>query len=110
MAREAEHQLYIDRQPEMGVPLSMRVRFQVNLLLEQDSNFPPISTLNSGRVALPVFWAEEGIDGPAPSDLDKLYLVLKLPAWSGLVLASILAFLALIFRCVPLVCCLKTRT
>ena len=106
------HQLHIDRQPDVGAPLSIRVSFQVNLLLERDSNFPPLARILPApgqKVALPVFWAEEGIKAPPPDQLDLLWVSLRIASLSGPLLGTVSGLMALLLLVFTLLFCVRKR-
>ena len=80
-ANSSAHGLYIDLEPTMGAPLSIQVRFQVNLVIEPDSNFPPLSNITSPLTVLPTFWAQEGFENLGATDIFFLKLALALPSY-----------------------------
>ena len=55
--------------------------FKVNLLLQRDEDFPPLSKLPfNDTYALPVFWVQEGFEAPPALQQGLLVLVLALPS------------------------------
>ena len=83
----SSHQTLVDLDPVLGGTLSIKARFQMNLVLERDSAFPPLEKLPVGKwimqssladnlthvyynsiltkvTVLPLFWVEEGFDAP----------------------------------------------
>ena len=42
------------------------LRFQLNLLLQKDPDFPPLANLGNNLTVLPIFWAQEGYEIPPP--------------------------------------------
>ncbi len=43
-----------------------QIRFQLNLLLQKDPDFPPLANLGKNLTVLPIFWAQEGYELPPP--------------------------------------------
>ena len=43
-----------------------RIRFQLNLIIESDQDFPPLANLAKNLTVLPIFWAQEGYELPPP--------------------------------------------
>ncbi|XP_046644993.1 protein croquemort-like isoform X2 [Daphnia pulicaria] len=54
------HQFYIDLEPEMAVPTSVRARLQINILIEPDIDIDAVRNLN--RTFLPLVWFELSAD------------------------------------------------
>ena len=54
------HELYIDLEPHLGALLGAQARFQLNLVIRQDSAFPPLANLTNSVTVVPMFWAQEG--------------------------------------------------
>ena len=84
--------MYIEIEPTLGVPVNMQIRFQVNLLLRQDSAFPPLSNLQQDFTVLPIFWAQEGYETVPDSTLALMDFAILAPkiATGGLILGLLL--------------------
>ena len=85
-------------EPNLGVPVNMQIRFQVNLLLQRDTAFPPLAHLKQDFSVLPLFWAQEGYDTIPDSTLtliDVAILAPQLATW-GLISSLLLLGGALI--------------
>ena len=74
-----DHEMYIDIEPILGVPVNMQIRFQVNLLLNRDSSFPPLAKLPNELTVLPIFWAQEGYDTVPESTLLLMDIAILTP-------------------------------
>lgn len=73
------HELYVDLEPHLGALVGVQGRFQLNLVVRQDTAFPPLSNLTEAVTVIPVFWAQEGYDVLPDSAMQKLKLALMLP-------------------------------
>ena len=93
-----DHEMYIEIEPTLGVPVNMQIRFQVNLLLNRDSAFPPLAKLQNDLTVLPVFWAQEGYNTVPDSTLMLMDFAILAPqiATGGLILCLLLLGGALI--------------
>ena len=38
-----QHQFYLDLNPELGIPLAIRPRFQLNVIINRDEDIPILS-------------------------------------------------------------------
>lgn len=54
------HQFFIDLEPEMAVPTSVRARLQINILIEPDIDIEAVRNVN--RMFLPLVWFEISAD------------------------------------------------
>ena len=61
-----DHEMYLDLEPQLGAPVGIQIRFQLNLLIQRDPDFPPLANLGKNLTVLPIFWAQEGYDLPPP--------------------------------------------
>jgi len=75
-----KHQFYMDVVPQFGFPLAIRPRFQLNVVISGDEDFP------EGKIAkvpkdlvLPFLWAQDGFDEPSDIMADKIAFGLKAP-------------------------------
>ena len=91
-AKKHDHELYIEIEPNLGVPVNMQIRFQVNLLLRRDSAFPPLANLQQDLTVIPIFWAQEGYDTVPDSTLTLMDIAILSPqiATGGLILFLLL--------------------
>ena len=91
-AKKHEHELYIEIEPNLGVPVNMEIRFQVNLLLRRDSAFPPLANLQQDFTVIPIFWAQEGYSTVPDSTLTLMDFAILSPqlATGGLILVFLL--------------------
>ena len=98
-------------EPNLGVPVSMQIRFQVNLLLQRDSAFPPLANLREDLTVLPIFWAQEGYDTVPDSTLTLMDVAILAPhlATGGLILGFLLLGIALISASIINYCKRKNR-
>ena len=62
----ADHEMYLDLEPQLGAPVGVQIRFQLNLIIESDQDFPPLANLAKNLTVLPIFWAQEGYELPPP--------------------------------------------
>ena len=74
-----QHEFYVSLDPELGVPVSAQVRFQLNLHLRRDAAFPPLSRLPKTPVVLPLLWAQEGFDSLGGWRVAMLKMALAAP-------------------------------
>jgi hypothetical protein len=91
----AKHELFMDINRELGVPLAVRVSFQLSAVLRPDPAFPFLDRLNSTRL-VPLFWASEGFPGPTPWMASTTRLALALPALGARATAGSLLLLGIL--------------
>lgn len=72
-----KHGFYIDVQPEMGVSLRARARFQVNLAVSQVVDIKQVATFPD--IVFPIMWFEEGIDRLPENVTTLLKLATEVP-------------------------------
>jgi hypothetical protein len=70
----------MDLEPTYGAPVSVQIRFQLNVAVAADPAFPPLSALKPGYTVAPLFWAQEGFAAPDPAGARLLGLALRAPA------------------------------
>lgn len=104
-SKTALHLPQIDVEPTFGAPLSIKIRFQVSLLLERESNFPPLTKLTSQQTLLPVFWVEEGFSSPPDKELTILQFGLHLPFYVAVGLPLLVTITALLLFGFAVLCC-----
>jgi len=75
-----KHQFYMDVVPQFGFPLAIRPRFQLNVVISGDEDFPEgkIAKVQKDLV-LPFLWAQDGFDEPSDIMADKIAFGLKAP-------------------------------
>jgi len=95
------HQFYVDLSPELGVPLAIRPRFQLNIVIRRDEDIPIMSKF-AEELVLPFLWAQDGFDQPTeemstsirkaldiPSIFSRLLGVLFVALGAGLLIGSL---------------------
>ena len=97
-----EHKTLVEVDPALSTPITIKARFQLNLIIRKDSAFPPLQNLplpEGGVSVLPMLWASEGFHMPDEQGFLPLYIALNLPdvvtvAFPlGLLLAAVLCFI-----------------
>ena len=74
-----EHRTVVEVDPALSTPITIKARFQLNLVIRKDSSFPPLQNLplQEGEVSvLPMLWASEGFHMPdeqGPDSIDFSY-------------------------------------
>lgn len=89
------HQLYMDINRDLGVPLAVRVSFQLSAVLLPDPSFPLLDSLSTTRL-VPLFWASEGFSEPTPWMVSTTKLALAVPSLGSQGVAGGLLLLGLI--------------
>jgi len=74
-----QHEFYLDLNPELGIPLAIRPRFQLNIIINRDESIPIMSKFQK-ELVLPFLWAQDGFDTPSPEMADAIRLGLDIPA------------------------------
>lgn len=74
-----QHNLHIDINNQLGVPLAVQVNFQLSAILRPDPSFPILNKIKETRL-VPLFWASEGFDSPSDWMVSQTKLALGLPA------------------------------
>ena len=74
-----KHQFYVDIVPELGVPLAIRPRLQLNVVINQDSDIPVMSNL-SEELILPFLWVQDGFSEPGDEMAAQVRFVLTAPS------------------------------
>ena len=90
-----DHNMFMDINTKLGVPLAVQVRFQISAVLRPDSYFPLLNKINSTKL-VPLFWASEGFDRPTDWMVTNTMFALELPKGATLGLAGFSMFLGLI--------------
>jgi len=73
------HQFYVDLSPELGFPLAIRPRFQLNLVINRDEDIPMLSKFPK-ELVLPFLWAQDGFDQPSKEMAQAIRKGLDIPA------------------------------
>lgn len=73
------HQFYVDLSPDLGVPLAIRPRFQLNIVIKRDEEIPIMSKFPE-ELVLPFLWAQDGFDQPTPEMSATIKGVLDIPS------------------------------
>ena len=73
------HNIFLDVNTQLGLPLAMQVSFQLSAILRPDPSFPLVDKINQTRL-VPLLWASEGFAGPDTGLVSAVKLVLALPA------------------------------
>ena len=95
----ARHEIFLDINRELGLPLAMQVSFQLSAILRPDPAFPLVDRINQTRL-VPLLWASEGFDSPGSGMVAAIRLVLALPAIISYGLPSLIITAALIVTAV----------
>ena len=77
-----EHRTLVEVDPALSTPITIKARFQLNLIIRKDSAFPPLQNLplEEGEVSvLPMLWASEGFHMPDEQGFLPLYVALNAP-------------------------------
>jgi len=74
-----KHNIHIDLNTQLGVPLAVQVNFQLSAILRPDPAFPVLNKINQTRL-VPLFWASEGFDSPTDWIVSQTKLALRLPS------------------------------
>jgi len=72
------HQFYVDLLPELGFPLAIRPRFQLNLVINRDESIPILSKFPE-QLVLPFLWAQDGFDRPSEEMASAIRMGLDIP-------------------------------
>ncbi len=89
-----KHEFYIDIMPEFGFPVSMRPRFQLNIVIGRrvDAGWKVIESMQD-QIVLPFLWAQDGFGEPSEQMAEDLKFGLaapkKLPLAGGVVFFAI---------------------
>jgi len=75
----SKHEIYMDVNRELGVPMGVHVSFQLSALLQPDPAFPLLENVNRTKL-VPLFWATEGFSTPTPWMVSTTNLALSLPS------------------------------
>jgi len=73
------HQFYVDLSPDLGVPLAIRPRFQLNIVIKRDEEIPIMSKFPE-ELVLPFLWAQDGFDQPTQEMSATIRGVLDIPS------------------------------
>ncbi|KAM7363506.1 lysosome membrane protein 2 isoform 2-T2 [Cochliomyia hominivorax] len=97
---EAKHGTEIAIQPQLGIPMRVRSRFQINLLMDVVKYNRDMNRFRN--TVLPIFWLEIGIEELTPGLKMLLKLLFKICPYvqCGLIIALIVAGLSLIVSAV----------
>ena len=74
-----KHQFYVDIVPELGVPLAIRPRLQLNVVINKDSDIPVMSNF-SEELVLPFLWVQDGFSEPSPEMATQVKFGVEAPA------------------------------
>ena len=74
-----KHEIYMDVNRELGVPMAVHVSFQLSAVLQPDSAFPLLQNINRTKI-VPLFWASEGFSSPTPWMVSTTTIALSLPS------------------------------
>ena len=86
----SRHNIFLDINTELGLPLAMQVSFQLSAFLRPDPAFPLVDKINQTRL-VPLLWASEGFEGPGTGLVTVIKLVLALPAIISYCLPALIA-------------------
>ncbi|KAJ2950287.1 hypothetical protein O0L34_g11650 [Tuta absoluta] len=89
-----KHDFYFSVEPNVGVPIDVSARFQLNFLLEPSPNFALYKDVP--RMLFPVFWVQQKVLLEDEKVLSELRAVISIHDWGGTVCAcAAVAFAAL---------------
>ena len=101
-----EHETLVEVDPKLSTPITIKARFQLNLIIRKDSAFPPLQNLpleEGGVAVLPMLWASEGFHMPDEQGFLPLYLALNAPDVVAVALPLSLLVAAVLCCLVPVV-------
>jgi len=95
------HQFYLDLNTKLGIPLAIRPRFQLNVVINRDEDIPLMSRFQK-ELVLPFLWAQDGFDSPSeemaasirkgldiPTKGNRLIGVILLALGAGMLISSL---------------------
>jgi hypothetical protein len=85
-----KHQFFIDVEPQLGFPLAIRPRFQLNLVLFRVPDVPQLSKM-AEEIVMPLVWIEGGFGEPSEEMVKAIKYHLADPDYL-LMLSSIVCF------------------
>ena len=68
---KSKHEFYMDIVPEFGMPLSIQLRFQLNMVLTRNEKVPEIANMEK-EIVMPFLWAQVGFNEPS-TYMSKLF-------------------------------------
>jgi len=74
-----KHQFYVDIAPDFGFPLAIRPRFQLNVVINRDTDVPIMSNF-AEELILPFLWAQDGFSEPSVEMAEAIKFGLAAPA------------------------------
>jgi len=74
-----KHEFYVDISPKFGFPLAIRPKFQLNAIIERDTNIEVMSGFREEPLVLPFLWAQDGFSEPSEEMAHKIATGLKVP-------------------------------
>lgn len=103
---KSKHEFFVDLVPKFGFPLSIRPRFQLNIVIGKsvDPAWPVIANMPD-EIVMPFLWAQDGFEDPPQDMIDQVefglnahkkvatMLAVVLFVLGGLLLLSCLGFL-----------------
>ena len=89
------HNIFLDINTELGLPLAMQVNFQLSAILRPDPAFPIVDKIRQTRL-VPLLWASEGFQSPGLSTLALIRLSLAMPAILSYGLPSLMVTLGVL--------------
>ncbi|XP_061704075.1 protein peste-like isoform X2 [Cydia pomonella] len=99
---EDKHSFYFSVEPNLGVPLEVAARFQLNVLIEPNPNIALYEKVP--KMLFPIFWVEQSVQTEA-SIIEELVYARTILEWGATVCACtallLLVLVALATCCVP---------
>jgi len=74
-----KHEFYVDIAPKFGFPLAIRPKFQLNAIIERDTDIEVMSQFQEEPLVLPFLWAQDGFSEPSEEMAHKIATGLKVP-------------------------------
>ena len=101
LANPVDHDTYFDIVPKLGVPMAVKVRIQVNLVITNKNRMRDLQDVPT--MVYPYFWFEIGVEELPQDWINKIKVAVNLPsivrwslAWSMLVLSMMLTIVTII--------------
>ncbi|KAA0203320.1 hypothetical protein HAZT_HAZT008805 [Hyalella azteca] len=90
----AKHSTEFDIFPDLGIPLRVKLRMQMNVVLDQNQ---ALSRARHYDLIYPIFWFEAGIDSLPPSLVGKLQMAQDLPPLMKQIFVVVCGVLTVVF-------------
>ena len=74
-----KHEFYMDVVPEFGFPLSIMIRFQLNIIIFGMDDVDHVKNIGGADVVLPLLWAGSGFQEPSADMAGQIKFGLEAP-------------------------------